>query len=95
MTISSLRTRLADLEAQTHRRRVPTTTLAGQRVWIEGGGCGLRFLRNLTKAMRDNDILGELRVQCELWARAEVDGPNFGEIARLNRAQARCALERE
>jgi hypothetical protein len=81
------------LEDNVHAGRIPTTSMDGQRAWIEGRGSGICFLRNLTKGMRDNDIPGELRVQCELWARAEVDGSNFGEIARMCRDQSRRAME--
>jgi hypothetical protein len=87
--VDSLRVRLLELEDNVHAGSIPTTSADGQRAWIEGGGCGLSFLCNLTKGMRDHD---ELRVQCELWARAEVDGSNFGEIGRMNRQVSRDVL---
>jgi hypothetical protein len=83
--VDSLRVRLLELEDNVQAGSIPTTSADGQRAWIDGGGCGLSFLRNLAKGMRDQDIPSELRVQCELWARGEVDGPNFGEIGRMNR----------
>jgi hypothetical protein len=99
--IDSLRARLLVLEDNVHAGRIPTTSADGQRAWIDGGGSGLSFLRFLTLAMRDGgtaDCLqgdDDLRAQCELWARAEVDGSDFGEIARMCRAQARCALKNQ
>jgi hypothetical protein len=93
--IDSLRARLLELEYNFKAGRIPTFTPDGQRAWIVVHGSGLSFLRILTKGMRDHDIPSELRVQCELWARTEVDGPNFSEIARMFRDQARCAMEGE
>lgn len=84
--------RLLELEYNVQAGRIPTTSADGQRAWIEGGGCGLRFLRNLTNAMRDHDIPNSLRAQSDLWSRAEVDGPKFSEIARMCRDQARRAM---
>jgi hypothetical protein len=82
MNTLSLLTRLADLEAQVHRGRIPTTTQDGQRTWIVGGGSGLRFLRLLTKCMRDGAIPGELLQQCDLWSReaeaAQAKAREFG-----------------
>ena len=95
MRTEILRKRLEDLEAQTHRGRIPTTAQDGQRVWLKVGGSGLSFLRLLTKGMRDHAISGDLRHQCELWSRAEVDDPGFSEIARMNRTQARRAMGEE
>lgn len=93
--IDHLMARLLELEDNAHAGRIHTTSADGQRAWIEGGGCGLSFLRNLTKGMRDNEIPGDLRQLCDLWSRAEVDGPKFGEIARMCRDQARRAMEGE
>jgi hypothetical protein len=95
MRTEILRKRLEDLEAQNHRGRIPTTVQDGQRVWLKVGGSGLSFLRLLTKALRDNDVPSELRQQCDLWSRAEVDDPGFSEIARMNRTQARRAMGEE
>ena len=93
--IEDIRKRAEQIEAGAHVGRIPTTTPTGERVWLKVGGSGLSFLRNLTKAMRDNDIPGELRQQCELWAKAEVDAPEFSEIARMCRMQARRAMGEE
>jgi hypothetical protein len=93
--IDGLKQRADDIVTRAHADQVPTTTSTGERVWLKVGGSGLSFLRNLTKAMRDNTIPGDLRQQCELWARAEVDGSDFGEIARMNRTQARRAMGEE
>ena len=90
--IEDIRKRAEQIEAGAHVGRIPTTTPTGERVWLKVGGSGLSFLRNLTKGMRDHVISGDLRQQCELWAKAEVDGPEFSEIARMNRTQARRAI---
>ena len=92
MRTEILQKRLTDLEAQIHIGRIPTTDHNGERLWIKADGSGLRFLRNLTKSMRDNAISNEIRQQAALWARAEVDGPEFSEIFRMIRDQAKTAL---
>ena len=96
--IDKLASRIGDLEVKVHAGWVPSITKTGERAWIRGRGSGLQFLRELTKWMRDNeypapDTLPEdLREQVDLWSRAEVDGSNFGELARMNRTQARRVL---
>jgi len=96
--IKDIRRRACEIEARVHVGRIPSTTKSGERAWISGRGSGLQFLRELTEWMRDNeypasDTLPEdLREQVDLWSRAEVDGSNFGELARMNRIQARRAL---
>lgn len=95
MRTEILRKRLVELEARTHKNMIQTTTSTGERVWLKVGGSGLSFLRLLTKSMRDRVIPGDLLQQCELWAKAEVDGPEFSEIARMCRMQARRAVGEE
>jgi hypothetical protein len=92
--IEDIRRRACEIEARVHVGWVPSTTETGERAWIQGRGGGLQFLRELTEWMRDNecpasdDLPGDLREQVYLWSRAEVDGSNFGELARMNRTQA-------
>jgi hypothetical protein len=97
--LESLASRLGDLEAEAHVGWVPSSTPDGERAWIKGRGSGLQFLRELTRWMRDNQypaaleaLPDDLREQVDLWSRAEVDGPEFGEIARMDRTQARHVL---
>ena len=97
--LESLASRLGDLEAEVHVGWIPSTTLDGERAWIKGRGSGIEFLRQLTLWMRDHSypaaleaLPDDLREQVDLWSRAEVDGPNFGEIARMDRTQARNVL---
>ena len=96
--IDKLASRIGDLEAEVHAGWIPSTTKTGERAWIRRRCSGLGFLRELTKWMRDNEypapdtLPKDLREQVDLWSRAEVDGSDFGEIARMNRTQARRVL---
>ena len=96
--IEDIRRRACEIEAKVHAGWIPSTTKTGEPAWIRGRGSGLQFLRELTEWMRDNeypapgDLPEDLREQVDLWSRAEVDGSDFGEIARMNRTQARRVL---
>jgi hypothetical protein len=72
---------------------IPSADANGNRAWIKGCGSGLRFLRQITKWQRYGGGLPEdIQEQTNLWAKAEVDGANFGEIARMNRLVSRNLL---
>jgi hypothetical protein len=91
--IDSLRIRLQDLEDKSRQGWIPTTAPDRTRTWIMKSGSGLEFIRKITIAMRDSNPLSEdQQEQCDLWSRAEIDGYNFGEIARMCRSLARHVL---
>lgn len=93
MKLSSLERRLDDLEGAAYASWIPSTDANGMRVWIKGRGCGIKFLREITKWQCDGGGLPkDLQEQAKLWARAEVDEANFSEIARMNRQVSRDVL---
>ncbi len=93
MKFSSLERRLKDLEEAAYAGWIPSIDANGNRAWIRGHGCGIKFLREITKWQCNCGKLPEdLQEQANLWAMAEVDGTNFGEIARMNRQVSRDIL---
>jgi hypothetical protein len=98
MKAYALNRRLNDLESTAYAGWIPSTDINGNRAWIKGHGSGIKFYRDLLEAGHGRhyptlDELGEdLRQLVDLWSRAEVDGDNFGGIARANRELARRIL---
>jgi hypothetical protein len=93
MKLYSLERRLEDLEGAAYAGWIPSTDANGNRAWIRGHGCGIKFLREITEWQHNGGGLPEdLHNQVNLWARAEADGTNFGEIARMNRQISRGIL---
>ena len=93
MKLSSLERRLEDIEEAAYAGWIPSIDANGMRVWIKDRGCGIKFLREITRWQHDGSELSQdLQKQVNLWARAEVDGANFGEISRMNRQVSRDVL---
>ncbi len=91
--LESLRQRMDVLATEAHKGWIPSTDTTGNRAWIKGRGCGILFMREILKWRRDGgELAGDLLEQTQLWARAEVDGEDFGDIARANRVEARKVL---
>lgn len=93
MKLSSFERRLQDIEDVVYAGRISSTDANGNQAWIKGRGCGIKFLREITKWQRDGGELPEdLLEQVNLWARAKVDEASFGEIAKMNRQVSRDIL---
>lgn len=93
MKLSSLERRIEELEEAAYAGWIPSTDANGNRTWITGCGCGIKFLREITNWQRDGGELSEvLQEQVNLWAMAEVNRANFGEIAKMNRQVSRDVL---
>jgi hypothetical protein len=93
--LESLRRRIDELEASENAGSIPTTDKSGKRAWIRGRGCGIKFMREMLELSHDGsypsqaELSEDLKEQLDLWSRAEVDGQEFGAIARSNRELAR------
>jgi hypothetical protein len=98
MKLDSLRRRIDELEATENAGSVPTTDKSGNQTRIRGRGCGIRFMREILCAGHDEsypkleELSQDLQEQVDLWSRAEVDGPGFGDLSRSNRELARHIL---
>jgi hypothetical protein len=98
MKLDSLLRRIDELEVTENAGAIPTTDNAGNKTWIRDRGCGIKFMREILAASHDSgyptlaELPEDLQEQVDLWSRAEVDGSDFGAIARSNRELARHIL---
>ncbi len=96
--LADLERRLKGLKSRLGEDGILTTDENGERTWIRGQGCGIRFMFELLKFGHDHkgssfsDMPKDMQEQIKLWSRAEVDGDDFGALARSNREAAREIL---
>jgi hypothetical protein len=92
--IDDIRRRLNDIEDLANVGAIPTSDNDGNRAWIRGRGCGIRFMFEIIKARHDGTAFTEdQQEQLDLWSRAEVDSrEKYGDLARANREMARDLL---
>jgi hypothetical protein len=92
--IEDIRKRLSEIEDKANGGAIPSTDANGNRAWIRGRGCGIRFMFEIMHAERNGIAFTEdQQEQLDLWSRAEVDSrEKFGDLARANREKARDVL---